>query len=82
MRSAADRAATLEDDVVGTLTTKVRQLPIPRGAGLPPTAAVEGDVAAMALYAGAGAITDVGPVAELISDLLATFGSRDANAAR
>jgi nitronate monooxygenase len=84
LRSAADRAATIEGDFVGTLTLKGRQLPIPRGAGLPPSTAVEGDVAAMALYAGAGAdaITDIRPVAELISDLVAPFGLRDADTAR
>ncbi len=83
LRSAADRAATTDDDVVGTLTMEGRQLRIPRGSGLPPITAVEGDVAAMAMYAGAGAdsITDVRPAAELISVLMAALGSGDATGA-
>ncbi len=36
----------------------------------------------MAPYAGAGAISDVRPVAELTSDLMPAFGSGDANPAR
>jgi nitronate monooxygenase len=84
LRSAAERAATTDGDVVGTLTMNGRQVPIPRGAGLPPFTDVEGDVTAMALYAGAGAdsITDIRPAAELIRDLMGALGSRDATAAR
>ena len=83
LRSAADRAATIDGDIVGTLTVNGRQLPIPRGAGLPPTTAVEGDVAAMALYAGAGAgaVPNIRPAAEVISDLMTSPGSHDTTAA-
>lgn len=77
LRSAVERAAVLDSDVVGTLTTGGRQIPLPRGAGMPPLAAVDGDVRAMALYAGAGvgAITAIRPAADLISDLMNGLGS-------
>jgi nitronate monooxygenase len=73
LRSAVERAAALDLDVVGTVTMSGRQVPLPRGAGLPPVATVDGDVAAMALYAGTGvdAVTAVRPAADLISDLMA-----------
>jgi nitronate monooxygenase len=73
LRSAVERAAALDRDVVGTLTMGGHQVALPRGAGLPPFTAVDGDVAAMALYAGTGvgAITAIRPAADLISDLMA-----------
>jgi nitronate monooxygenase len=72
LRSAVDRAAAMDRDVVGTVTMGGRQVALPRWAGLPPFTAVDGDVAAMALYAGAGvgAVTAIRPAAELISDLM------------
>jgi nitronate monooxygenase len=72
LRSAVDRAVAMHGDVVGTVTMGGRQVALPRGAGLPPFTAVDGDVAAMALYAGAGvgAITAIQPAADLISDLI------------
>ena len=72
LRSAVERVAALDSDVVGTLTMEGRQIPLPRGAGVPPVTAVDGDVAAMALYAGAGvgAITAIRPAADLINDLM------------
>ncbi len=74
LRSAVERAAALDSDIVGTLTVGGRQIPLPRGAGLPPFTAVDGDVAAMALYAGTGVsvITAIGPAADVISDLIVT----------
>jgi nitronate monooxygenase len=72
LRSAVERVKALNGDVVGTLTLGGQRIPLPPGAGLPPLAAVDGDVAAMALYAGAGvgAITAIRPAAELINDLM------------
>ncbi len=72
LRSAVDRVSALDRDVVGTLTAGGRRTPIPRGAGLPPVTAVDGDVAAMALYAGVGvgAVTAVRPAADLIGELM------------
>ncbi|MGY1722234.1 NAD(P)H-dependent flavin oxidoreductase [Blastococcus sp. SYSU DS0533] len=82
LRSAIERVAALDGDVVGTVTMGGRHVPLPRGAGLPPLAAVDGDVAAMALYAGAGvsSVTAIRPAAELISDLMIALGSREAPA--
>lgn len=82
LRSAVERAAALDGDVVGTVTMGGRQVSLPRGAGLPPLTAVDGDVAAMALYAGVGvgSVTAVRPAADLISDLMIALGSRDVTA--
>jgi nitronate monooxygenase len=73
LRSAVERVAALDGAVVGTLSMGGRRIPLPRGAGLPPLTAVNGDVAAMALYAGTGvgAITVIRPAADLINDLMA-----------
>ncbi|MGY1601701.1 NAD(P)H-dependent flavin oxidoreductase [Geodermatophilus sp. SYSU D00815] len=72
LRSAVQRVARAAD-VVGTAAMGGRQVPVPRGAGLPPFAGVDGDVAAMALYAGTGvgAVDDVRPAAEVIAELMA-----------
>lgn len=80
LRSAVARAAALDGDVVGTVTMSGRQVALPRGAGLPPFTGVDGDVAAMALYAGTGvgAVTAIRPAAELIGDLMAALGPHDA----
>jgi nitronate monooxygenase len=83
LRSAVERVAALDSDVVGTLTVGDRRTPLPRGAGIPPVTAVDGDVAAMALYAGTGvgAVTAIQPAADLISDLMALPGDRTRAAA-
>ncbi|MGY1823031.1 NAD(P)H-dependent flavin oxidoreductase [Geodermatophilus sp. SYSU D00079] len=85
LRSAVERAASSDSDVVGTVTMGGRQVPLPRGAGLPPVTAVDGDVAAMALYAGAGvgSVTAVRPAADVISDLMTVcLQRRDRNPLR
>jgi nitronate monooxygenase len=73
LRSAVDRVTALGDDVVATVTTAGVVLPVPRGSGMPPSAAVLGDVAAMALYAGTGVdlVTGIRPAADVIVELMA-----------
>ncbi len=71
LRSAVERLAELDDDVVATLGPT--RVPVPRRSGLPPVAGAEGHLDAMAMYAGAGvgAVTAVRPAAEVISELMA-----------
>jgi nitronate monooxygenase len=71
LRSAVERLAELDDDVVATMGST--RVPVPRGSGLPPVAGAEGHLDAMAMYAGAGvgAVTDVRPAAEVIAELMA-----------
>jgi nitronate monooxygenase len=63
------------DDPVGTAMLGGARVPLPRGSGMPPFAAVEGDVEAMALYAGAavGAVNDIRPAAEVVADLMSAL---------
>jgi nitronate monooxygenase len=76
LRSAAEQVAAFAGDVVGTATMGDRQVPLPRGGGLPPLAGVEGHLTAMAMYAGAGvdAVHDIRPAAEVIEELMAAVG--------
>ncbi|WP_436704870.1 NAD(P)H-dependent flavin oxidoreductase [Geodermatophilus sp. CPCC 205761] len=75
LRAAVDRVASFDGDVVGTLTIAGGELPLPRGAGMPPVAAVSGSVDAMALYAGegVGSVTGVRPAREVVADLAAAL---------
>ncbi|MGY1985715.1 NAD(P)H-dependent flavin oxidoreductase [Blastococcus sp. SYSU DS0669] len=84
LRVAVERARNLDGDVVGTVTTGGRQVALPRGAGLPPLAAVDGDVAGMAMYAGAGvgAVTAIRPAADVLRDLTAALGPGNVPARR
>jgi nitronate monooxygenase len=72
LRTAANRVSEPGDDFVGTVTMSDGSIPVPRGSGMPPSAAVLGDVAAMALYAGTGvgSVTGIRPVAEVIAELM------------
>lgn len=72
LRRAADRARSGDHDPVGELTVRGRTEPVPRFATMPPTRAVRGDVAAMALYAGrgVGAVTAVRSAVEIVHALL------------
>ena len=72
LRTAIDRVGQVSDDVVATATLGSRRMPVPRRSGLPPFAGVEGQVDAMALYAGAGvgSVSAVRPAAEVIADLM------------
>jgi NAD(P)H-dependent flavin oxidoreductase YrpB (nitropropane dioxygenase family) len=59
-------------DVVGTFPTPHGSESIPRHSGMPPHRAVDGDVSAMALYAGqsTGSITEAMPAADIVRQLL------------
>jgi nitronate monooxygenase len=73
LRSAVDRVGAREGDVVGTLRMAGEEVPLPRGAGMPPTAAVSGEIEAMALYAGEGVgeVTGVRPAGAVVAELAA-----------
>ncbi|MGY1606386.1 MULTISPECIES: NAD(P)H-dependent flavin oxidoreductase [unclassified Geodermatophilus] len=76
LRASVERLAEVDDDVVGTLGRS--RTPVPRGSGLPPVAGVEGHVAAMPMYAGAGvgAVTGIRPAAAVVAELAAALGRR------
>ncbi|HET6810853.1 MAG TPA: nitronate monooxygenase [Acidimicrobiales bacterium] len=73
LRRAYERAAAAEP-MVGRMHLPGRDepVPIPRFSPLPPTDACEGEITAMALYAGesVGAVRDVRPAAEIVRELL------------
>jgi nitronate monooxygenase len=79
LRAAAERVARSSDDVVGTATISGEAVPVPRGSGMPPVAAVTGDLAAMALYAGegVGSVADIRPAADVIAELMAHLDRPD-----
>lgn len=83
LRTAADRLAGIEDDVVGMAPIGGRRTPVPRGAGLPPFAGVEGRVDAMALYAGTGvgSVLGIQPVADVVRELMAAIEHRESQPA-
>ncbi|WP_448627659.1 NAD(P)H-dependent flavin oxidoreductase [Geodermatophilus sp. URMC 64] len=76
--NSAVEAVGSADDPVGTLDSGRGPIPLPRGAGVPPSDAVHGRVEAMALYAGTGvgAVTGIRPAAEVITELMADVGAR------
>jgi nitronate monooxygenase len=78
LRTAVDRVAELDDDVVGTATMGGARVPVPRGSGLPPVAGAEGHLDAMAMYAGSavGSVTDIRPAAEVVAELVAELERR------
>jgi nitronate monooxygenase len=69
LRSAVEAAEALDDPIVAVLGD--REIPV--HAALPPTGAVQGEVAAMALYAGESvdAVTKIQPAAEIVGELTA-----------
>ncbi|MGY1633533.1 NAD(P)H-dependent flavin oxidoreductase [Geodermatophilus sp. SYSU D01186] len=71
LRSAVERAARFDGEFVGTLRARGAEVPLPRGAGMPPIAAVSGSVDAMALYAGEGVgdVTAIRPAAEVVAEV-------------
>lgn len=68
LRSAVEAATVHGDDVVARIGTRE----IPRFAPIPPMAAAEGSIEAMALYAGESvdAVTCVQPAAEIVAELM------------
>jgi nitronate monooxygenase len=69
LRSAVEAARRVDRDVVGVLGDRE----IARFGALPPTRHVQGEVAAMALYAGQSvdAVTRIQPAAEIVAELTA-----------
>lgn len=72
LRASADRAQAGDGPTVGTLQMGPIQVPVPRLSTLPPTRSAEGDVTAMAMYAGLGVghVTRAQSVAEVVDDLM------------
>ena len=74
LRHALDRATASADQVVASLRVPGRNepVPIPRLSPLPPTVDCEGDITAMALYAGesVGAVRTIRPAAEIVRELV------------
>jgi nitronate monooxygenase len=73
LRSCIDAVHRLDAELAGETTMAGKPFPIPRGSGLPPGAAAQGHIDAMAMYAGESAaiVTRVAPVREVIEDLVA-----------
>ncbi len=74
LRSALELARQLGDDeVVARLGSEPDAMEIPARAVLPPGAIVDGDIDAMALYAGdgVGRITSIRPAAEVVAQVVA-----------
>lgn len=72
LRSALERARSLDTDVVGTIELVGRRMPVARLAPLAATRSFDGDVAATALYAGTGvgAVQSIRPAAAIVDELL------------
>jgi len=71
LRSCIEAAERCDDEVVATLPLPGGPFPVPRLGVVSPSREVEGDVAAMALYAGqsVGSIRRVEPASEILRDL-------------
>lgn len=76
LRSAVAAAEAFDGDVVGHLVANGQRSPITRFAVSTPSRYVEGNVAAMALYAGEGVgdVREVRPAAAVVADLVAKLG--------
>src|SRR6266851_4148091 len=76
LRSAVAAAEAFDGDVVGHLVAGGERSPITRFAVSTPSRYVEGNVAAMALYAGEGVgeVHEVRPAAAVVADLVAKLG--------
>jgi hypothetical protein len=68
LRAAIAAAQASEAAVVGTMSAGAGRIDVPRFAGFAPVADAEGDIAAMALFAGEGVgeIDAVRPAAEIV----------------
>jgi NAD(P)H-dependent flavin oxidoreductase YrpB (nitropropane dioxygenase family) len=75
LRSAVDAADAFDGDVVGEGLHQGTRHPIPRYAASTPTTQTDGNIEAMALYAGmgVGAVHDVRPAAEVVSELVSAL---------
>jgi NAD(P)H-dependent flavin oxidoreductase YrpB (nitropropane dioxygenase family) len=75
LRSAIDAADAFDGDVVGEVLHQGTRHPVPRYAASTPTTQTDGNIEAMALYAGmgVGAVNDVRPAAEVVSELVSAL---------
>jgi NAD(P)H-dependent flavin oxidoreductase YrpB (nitropropane dioxygenase family) len=73
LRGSIAAAEAAEGEVVGTMSAGAERIEVPRFAGLAPVADAEGEVAAMACFAGegVGSIDAVRPAAEIVAELSA-----------
>jgi NAD(P)H-dependent flavin oxidoreductase YrpB (nitropropane dioxygenase family) len=73
LRSALDRATSLDNDSVGTIDLGGNRFPVPRLGVHAATRSFDGDTAATALYAGegVGAVHHVRPAADIVAELMA-----------
>jgi nitronate monooxygenase len=72
LRSAIAAVDAVEGETVGTVLTGAGEEPLPPRAGMPPHKDVNGQIHAMALYAGSGVehVTAVGPAADIVRELV------------
>ncbi len=71
LRSSLERALASPSDTVATTTMAGQPVPVPRLSPIPPTRETEGDIEAMALYAGesVGKLRQVAPAAAIVREL-------------
>lgn len=71
LRSSLERARAFDGEVVGTMSAGAQTMPIPRFAPPPPMRGTEGDVDAMALYAGEAVslVSRVQPTAAIVQEI-------------
>jgi NAD(P)H-dependent flavin oxidoreductase YrpB (nitropropane dioxygenase family) len=76
LRSAVERAQTYPGDVVGFVVEQGQRRPVQRFAVSTPHKDVEGEISAMALYAGTGvgAVNASQPAADVVADLVSELG--------
>jgi nitronate monooxygenase len=77
LRSAVEAAERFDGDVVGHVTRAGGRDDVRRFAVSTPSRDVEGDIAAMALYAGmaVGAVREVQPAGEVVAELVSGLQS-------
>lgn len=71
LRTAIAAVDALDRETVGTMASADGEQPLPARAGLPPHTGVQGEVQAMALYAGEGVqhVTAVRPAGDVVREL-------------
>ncbi|MCU1589636.1 MAG: 2-nitropropane dioxygenase [Frankiales bacterium] len=76
LRSAVAAAEAFDGDFVGHVVSGPVRVAVPRFGVATPSRHVEGEVAAMALYAGegVGSVTDVSPAADVVAELVSGLG--------
>jgi nitronate monooxygenase len=76
LRSAVEAAEAVDGDVVAHLTADGQRRPIARFSSATPSRDMEGNIDAMALYAGEGVgdVHEVRPAAAVVADLVAKLG--------